>query len=247
MAQAYPKSTFVGFDYHPQSIEMAQQAAVKAGVSERVKFEVAKAKDFPGKGYQLVAFFDCLHDMGDPDGAARHVLASLDANGAWMIVEPFAHDRLEDNLNPIGRVFYVGAKPGLGQTMKLCNNVLSAAGSAATSESMVMGVKAGLNPRIMLDVINASSGRSTATEQKFPDAVLPRTFNQGFTAGLMKKDVDLFVSEAKALGVPINVIEAGAALLKLTCDELGPDKDITEIIKPIEQRAGVEVRETGAG
>jgi SAM-dependent methyltransferase len=106
MAQAYPKSTFVGFDYHPQSIEMAQQAAVKAGVSERVKFEVAKAKDFPGKGYQLVAFFDCLHDMGDPDGAARHVLASLDANGAWMIVEPFAHDRLEDNLNPIGRVFY---------------------------------------------------------------------------------------------------------------------------------------------
>jgi 3-hydroxyisobutyrate dehydrogenase-like beta-hydroxyacid dehydrogenase len=112
---------------------------------------------------------------------------------------------------------------------------------------MVMGVKAGLNPRIMLDVINASSGRSTATEQKFPDAVLPRTFNQGFTAGLMKKDVDLFVSEAKALGVPINVIEAVAALLKLTCDELGPDKDITEIIKPIEQRAGVEVRETGPG
>src|ERR1700691_1141565 len=106
MAQAYPKSNFVGFDYHPKSIEMARQAAVKAGVSERVKFEVAKAKDFPGKGYQLVAFFDCLHDMGYPDGAARHVLASLDANGAWMIVEPFAHDKLEDNLNPIGRVFY---------------------------------------------------------------------------------------------------------------------------------------------
>jgi SAM-dependent methyltransferase len=106
MAQAYPKSTFVGFDYHPQSIEMAQQAAAKAGVSERVKFEVAKAKDFPGKGYQLVTFFDCLHDMGDPGGAAQHVLGTLDANGVWMIVEPFAHDKLEDNLNPIGRVFY---------------------------------------------------------------------------------------------------------------------------------------------
>jgi SAM-dependent methyltransferase len=106
MAQEYPKSMFVGFDYHPQSIEMAQQAAVRAGVSQRVKFEIAKAKDYPGKRYQLVTFFDCLHDMGDPDGAARHVLGSLDANGVWMIVEPFAHDRLEDNLNPIGRVFY---------------------------------------------------------------------------------------------------------------------------------------------
>jgi 3-hydroxyisobutyrate dehydrogenase-like beta-hydroxyacid dehydrogenase len=129
-----------------------------------------------------------------------------------------------------------------GQTMKLCNNVLSAAAMAATSESMVTGVKAGLNPRIMLDVINASSGRSTATEQKFPEVVLPRTFNQGFTAGLMLKDVNLFISEAKALGIPIQVIEAVAAILKLTCDELGADKDITQIVQPLEQRAGVEVR-----
>jgi SAM-dependent methyltransferase len=106
MAEEYPKSTFVGFDYHPQSIEMARAAATKAGVSDRVKFEVAKAKDYPGKGYQLVAFFDCLHDMGDPEGAARHVLQTLDTDGAWMIVEPFAHDKLQDNLNPIGRVFY---------------------------------------------------------------------------------------------------------------------------------------------
>jgi SAM-dependent methyltransferase len=106
MAAAYPKSTFVGFDYHPASIEFAREAAAKAGVSDRVKFEIATAKDFPGKGYHLVAFFDCLHDMGDPEGAARHVLSTLDPNGAWMIVEPFAHDKLEDNLNPIGRVFY---------------------------------------------------------------------------------------------------------------------------------------------
>jgi SAM-dependent methyltransferase len=106
MAQAYPKSKFVGFDYHPRSIELAREAAHKAGVSDRVKFEIAKAKDFPGKGYQFVAFFDCLHDMGDPEGAARHVLQSLDPNGTWMIVEPFANDKLEDNLNPIGRVFY---------------------------------------------------------------------------------------------------------------------------------------------
>ena len=106
MAHAYPKSTLTGFDYHPASIELAREAAAKAGVSDRVKFEVAKAKDYSGKGYALVTFFDCLHDMGDPEGASRHVLSTLDPNGAWMIVEPFAHDKLEDNLNPIGRVFY---------------------------------------------------------------------------------------------------------------------------------------------
>jgi len=178
---------------------------------------------------------------GGVRGAAKGTVAVM-ASGPRADV-----DAVEPALKVIGKFFFISERPGAGQTMKLCNNVLSAAGTAATSESMVMGVKAGLNPRIMLDVINASSGRSTATEQKFPDVVLPRTFNQGFTAGLMKKDVDLFVSEAKALGVPINVIEAVAALLKLTCDELGPDKDITEVIKPIEQRAGVEVRETGAG
>jgi SAM-dependent methyltransferase len=109
MAQAYPKSTFVGFDYHPKSIDMAREAAAKAGVSDRVKFDVAKAKDYPGKDYQLVAFFDCLHDMGDPEGAARHVRDTLAPNGAWMIVEPFAHDKLENNLNPIGRVFYAAS------------------------------------------------------------------------------------------------------------------------------------------
>jgi SAM-dependent methyltransferase len=109
MAQAYPKSTFVGFDYHPASIEMARKAAAAAGVSDRIKFEVASAKEYPGEGDQLVAFFDCLHDMGDPEGAARHVRKTLDSGGAWMIVEPFANDKLEDNLNPIGRVFYAAS------------------------------------------------------------------------------------------------------------------------------------------
>jgi len=109
MAQAYPKSTFVGFDYHDGSIKMAREAAMKAGVGDRVKFEVAKAKDYPGKGFEFVAFFDCLHDMGDPEGAAKHVKESMAPDGAWMIVEPFAHDKLEDNLNPIGRVYYAAS------------------------------------------------------------------------------------------------------------------------------------------
>ncbi|HXP71874.1 MAG TPA: class I SAM-dependent methyltransferase [Candidatus Dormibacteraeota bacterium] len=109
MAQAYPKSSFVGFDYHDGSIKMAREAAAKAGVGDRVKFEVAKAKDYPGKSFDFVAFFDCLHDMGDPEGAAKHVKESIAADGTWMIVEPFAHDKLEDNLNPIGRVYYAAS------------------------------------------------------------------------------------------------------------------------------------------
>ena len=109
MAQAYPKSSFVGFDYHDGSIKMAREATAKAGVGDRVKFEVAKAKDYPGKGFDFVAFFDCLHDMGDPEGAAKHVKESMAPDGTWMIVEPFAHDKLEDNLNPIGRVYYAAS------------------------------------------------------------------------------------------------------------------------------------------
>ena len=106
MAQAFPASSFTGFDYHVQSVEHARQAAARAGLAGRVRFEVATAKDFPGTDYDLVTVFDCLHDMGDPVGAAAHVRQSLAADGAWMIVEPFANDALEDNLNPVGRVFY---------------------------------------------------------------------------------------------------------------------------------------------
>ncbi len=106
LALEYPQSTFVGFDYHQLSIEAARKAASEAGVADRVSFEVASAKDYPGQGYDLVAFFDCLHDMGDPIGAARHVLASLAIEGTWMIVEPYANDDVADNLTPVGRVFY---------------------------------------------------------------------------------------------------------------------------------------------
>ncbi|MGH2962523.1 MAG: class I SAM-dependent methyltransferase [Solirubrobacterales bacterium] len=106
MAQAYPNSTFVGFDYHEGSIESAREAADAAGVSDRVTFEIASAKDYPGADYDLVAFFDCLHDMGDPAGALGHVLGTLADDGTVMVVEPYAGDRVEDNLNPIGRVYY---------------------------------------------------------------------------------------------------------------------------------------------
>ena len=109
MAEAYPASTFVGFDYHGASIERARERAQAAGVSERVRFETVPAQSYPGAGYDLVTTFDCLHDMGDPVGAARHVLESLDAGGTWLIVEPFAGDRVEDNLNPVGRIYYAAS------------------------------------------------------------------------------------------------------------------------------------------
>jgi SAM-dependent methyltransferase len=109
MAQAYPNSTFVGYDYHEPSIAAARERAQAAGVADRIRFELAGAKDFPGKDFDLIAFFDCLHDMGDPIGAARHVRAALKPDGTWLMVEPAAGDRVEDNLNPVGRVFYAAS------------------------------------------------------------------------------------------------------------------------------------------
>jgi SAM-dependent methyltransferase len=106
MAQEYPASHFVGFDYHEESIRIARERAADAGVEERVRFETSPAKGFGGDGYDLVCMFDCLHDMGDPVGAARHVRQALAPDGTWLIVEPFANDAVEDNLNPVGRVYY---------------------------------------------------------------------------------------------------------------------------------------------
>jgi 2-polyprenyl-3-methyl-5-hydroxy-6-metoxy-1,4-benzoquinol methylase len=108
MAKAYPTSVFIGFDYHKTSILTARKRAKDAGL-KNVTFAAATATDYPGKGYDLVTHFDCLHDMGDPVGAAKHVKQTLAQDGTWMIVEPFANDRVEDNLNPVGRVFYAAS------------------------------------------------------------------------------------------------------------------------------------------
>lgn len=106
MAQAYPASHFFGFDYHPASIDQARRRAEAAGVGDRITFEVAPAKAFPGNNYDFITFFDCLHDMGDPVGAAAHVRGALAPDGTWMIVEPFANDDVMSNLNPVGRIYY---------------------------------------------------------------------------------------------------------------------------------------------
>jgi 2-polyprenyl-3-methyl-5-hydroxy-6-metoxy-1,4-benzoquinol methylase len=109
MAKAFPNSEFIGYDFHPSSIEQATTHAAQHGVSANTRFEVAPAKEYAGKDFDLVTFFDCLHDMGDPAGAAAHVLQSLKPDGSWMIIEPMAGDRLEDNLNPVGRIYYGGS------------------------------------------------------------------------------------------------------------------------------------------
>jgi len=130
MAEAFPNSEFFGFDYHDASIEQARSRAADAGVGDRITFEVAAAKDYPGSDYDLVCVFDCLHDMGDPVGAARHVLDTLADDGTWMIVEPYANDTVEANLNPVGRVFY-GASTVICTPASLAQEVGLALGAQA--------------------------------------------------------------------------------------------------------------------
>jgi 2-polyprenyl-3-methyl-5-hydroxy-6-metoxy-1,4-benzoquinol methylase len=142
MAKSYPKSKFFGFDYHDKSIETAKQRAKEAGVDGRIEFKVAKAKDYPGNEYDFVTFFDCLHDMGDPVGAAAHVHHSLKPGGTWMIVEPNAGDKLEDNMHPIGRAFY-GASTLLCTPASLSQEVGLALGAQAGEKRLREVVTAG--------------------------------------------------------------------------------------------------------
>ena len=155
MAQAYPNSEFFGYDYHVPSIERAKLLAKEAGVGDRVTFAQATAKDFPGKDYELVAFFDCLHDMGDPVGAGKHVKETLAGDGVWMIVEPFAHDDLKDNLNPVGRVYY-------GASTFICT-------PASLSQEVALGLGAQAGERRLRQVVTQAgfSRFRRATETPF--------------------------------------------------------------------------------
>jgi SAM-dependent methyltransferase len=142
MAQAFPRSSFAGSDYHEGSIATARRRAVEAGVEERVRFEVAPAAGYAGRGYDLVTMFDCLHDMGDPVGAARHVLETLAPDGTWMIVEPAAGDRIEDNLTPVGRAYY-------GFSTLLCTPA-----SLSQDVGLALGAQAG--PARIAEVVTAA-------------------------------------------------------------------------------------------
>jgi 3-hydroxyisobutyrate dehydrogenase-like beta-hydroxyacid dehydrogenase len=154
--------------------------------------------------------------------------------------EAFA--RVEPLLKVFGKVFFVGEKAGLGQVAKLANNLLAAAALAVSSEAMVMGVKAGIDPKVLLDIINAGSGRNSATQDKFPRSVLPRTFDFGFATGLSYKDVRLCIDEAESMGVPMVVGAAVRQMLAVTNAKYGAASDFTSMTRVIEEWAGVEVR-----
>ncbi|MFO1111821.1 MAG: NAD(P)-dependent oxidoreductase [Bradyrhizobium sp.] len=161
---------------------------------------------------------------------------------AVMVSGPRADfELLKAALGVIGKVFYIGEKPGAGQTMKLANNFLSATAMVATCEAVTMGVKSGLDAAVMIDVINAGSGLNTASRDKFPRSVLPRSFDYGFATGLMVKDVRLAVEEMRSLGLSMEVAEAVGRLWEAIIREQGAESDFTEAIKPIEKKAGVIV------
>jgi 3-hydroxyisobutyrate dehydrogenase-like beta-hydroxyacid dehydrogenase len=172
---------------------------------------------------------------GGPGGAEKGTLAVM-VSGPRPEIE-----RLRPVLSVFGKVFVIGEKAGMAQTMKLANNFLSATAMAATSEAVVMGVKAGLDPAVMIEVINAGSGRNTASQDKFPRVILPRTFDYGFSNGLMDKDLGLCMEEAAALKVPMQVGGAVRDIYRETTERFGPERDFTTVIQLIEGRAGVEV------
>ena len=217
------------------------------------------------KGAQVVGSVQAVGDAVDTTGSgmAQWVHAALAAKGIEFVDSPVSggrggaiagtlavmvsgqhatYERLTPVLKNIGKMFFIGDKPGMAQTMKLANNLLSAAAMAITSEAVGMGVKAGLDPSIMIDVINAGSGMSTASRDKFPRSILPRKFDYGFTTALMYKDVRLCLEESQALGVSMPVATAVRDIWKRTNDDFGGDKDFTNVIRVIEQSMGVEVK-----
>lgn len=173
---------------------------------------------------------------GGVGGAKKGTLAVMLACPRSLV------ERVTPVLEPIGKVFFLGERPGSGQLMKLANNMLSAAALAVTSEVMVMGVKGGLDPKVMLEVINAGTGRNSASVDKFPKSILPRTFDFGFAVGLLLKDIRLCLHEAETLGVPMIVGNQVKELLTITAQKQGYDADFTTIVKSVEEWAGVEVK-----
>jgi len=173
---------------------------------------------------------------GGVAGATKGTLAVMAA------CAPQLFEQVKPVLANFGKVFYIGERPGMGQLMKLANNLISATTMAISSEAIVMGTKAGLDPAVMVDVINAGSGRNASTQDKFPRAILPRTFDFGFATGLMYKDVRLCLEEAEALQVPMWVGSAVRQLWQYVNADRGPNSDFTTIVQCIEHWAGVEVK-----
>jgi 3-hydroxyisobutyrate dehydrogenase-like beta-hydroxyacid dehydrogenase len=243
----------------PQDVADRAETVMASLPSLQASLEVATGKGGVIEGKKIKRFIDLstvgsqmavrIHDLlakknivqldspvsGGVPGAEKGTLAV-------MVSGPKADfEIMKPALSAIGKLFFIGEKPGSAQTMKVANNLLSATAVAATSEAVVMGVKAGLDPSIMIDVINAGSGMNTASRDKFPRAILPRSFDYGFATGMMVKDVRLCLEEAKSLGMSMEVAEAVGRLWEVVIREMGAESDFTTAIKPIEKAAGVVV------
>ena len=188
-------------------------------------------------GERKVSWVDCPVS-GGVGGAKAGTLAVMVSCTASTFKE------IDPVLKTFGKTFYVGSKPGLAQIAKLANNLLAAAALVVSSEAVAMGVKAGLDAKVLVDIINAGSGRNSATQDKFPRSILPGTFDFGFATGLSYKDVRLCVDEAEALGVPMVAGGIIRQMLAVTQAKYGADSDFTSIAKVIEEWAGVEMRST---
>ena len=173
---------------------------------------------------------------GGVTGAAKGTLAVM------VSCPKPTFEEIEPLLKVFGKTFYVGEKPGLAQIAKLANNLLAAAALVVSSEAVAMGVKAGLDAKVLIDIINAGSGRNSATQDKFPRSILPRTFDFGFATGLSYKDVRLCVEESESLGVPMVVGAAVRQMLAITQAKYGADSDFTMIARVVEEWAGVEIK-----
>jgi 3-hydroxyisobutyrate dehydrogenase-like beta-hydroxyacid dehydrogenase len=243
----------------PQDVADRAHTILASLPSPQVSLEVATGADGVIHGARVKRFVD-LSTVGAGMATAiaellgQQGIAQIDSpvsggvdgarNGtlAMMVSGPYAEiESVRPALEVLGRVFVIGEKPGVAQTMKLANNLLAATTLAATSEAVVMGVKAGLDPAVMVEVFNAGSGSTHASRDKFPRAILPRTFDFGFATGLMVKDVRLCLQEARAAGLSLQIAEAVAHVWELVLNETGADSDFTSVIKPIEAAAGVVV------
>jgi 3-hydroxyisobutyrate dehydrogenase-like beta-hydroxyacid dehydrogenase len=243
----------------PKDVADRTETVMASLPSLQASLEVATGKDGVIEGKRVKRFVDLstvgsqmavkIHDIlakrnvvqidcpvsGGVGGAEKGTLAVM-VSGRRADFEA-----IKPALEVIGKVFFIGEKPGSAQTMKLANNFLSGTAVVATSEAVVMGVKAGLDPAIMIEVINSGSGMNTASRDKFPRSILPRSFDFGFATGLMVKDIRLALEEMKSLGLSMEVAEAVGRLWEVVIRENGADSDFTSAIKPIEKKAGVVV------
>jgi 3-hydroxyisobutyrate dehydrogenase-like beta-hydroxyacid dehydrogenase len=243
----------------PRDVADHAETVMASLPSLQASLDVATGKDGVVEGKRVKRFVDLstvgsqmavrIHDLlakrdliqidcpvsGGVGGAEKGTLAV-------MVSGPRADfELIKPALEVIGKLFFIGEKPGSAQTMKLANNFLSGTAMVATSEAVVMGVKAGLDPAIMIDVINSGSGMNTASRDKFPRSILPRSFDYGFATGLMVKDIRLALEEMKSLGLSMEVAEAVGRQWEAVIRENGADSDFTAAIKPIEKKAGVVV------